>query len=373
MLETHFAPPERATKKELLAEIEIMTTNPFVSGLLLSINGLLAVVDEHRQVVAANNSLLKMLNIDDPEDVLGLRPGKVLNCIHAEKDPAGCGTTKFCSTCGAAIAIVSSLNQNKPIERTCALSAARDGQNIDIMLLVKSHPINIDKKRFLLLFLQDITQQHQRAALERTFFHDINNMLVVLIGGTELLANDNPSELIQNIHTTSIRIHKEIEIQRRLSQSHTATYQPMRYEVSTQKIVAELKSFFANHPVARKKNIEFLGNYPDISINTDISLLSRVLSNMTINAFEATNENGVVKIWLELKDGFLTFNVWNAQEIPQEIAIRIFQRNFSTKEKEGRGIGTFSMKLFGETYLGGKVDFETSLEEGTVFKFSLPL
>lgn len=371
--QTYFAPPETTTDKELVAEIEIVANNPLVSGLLHSINGLLAVVDEHRQVVAANESLLQMLNIAKPAEVLGLRPGKILNCIHSEEEPAGCGTTKFCTTCGVAIAMVSSLDQNKPVERTCALSAKRGNKNVDVVLLVKSHPINIEQKRFLLLFLQDITLQHQRAALERTFFHDINNMVSVLLGGTELLTENNPSGLIRDIHSASRRIQKEVEIQRCLSQNHASSYQPIRYEVTTEQIITELKSFFSTHPVTKTKNIIFQENAPSISIATDISLLSRVLCNMTINALEATKENGIVKLWFELKDGLLIVNVWNAQEIPEEIAIRIFQRNFSTKKQDGRGVGTFSMKLFGETYLGGKVDFTTSPEEGTIFRFSHPL
>mgnify|MGYP006293419399 CR=1 len=37
----------------------------------------------------------------------------------------------------------------------------------------------------------------------------------------------------------------------------------------------------------------------------------------------------------------------------------LFKRSFSTKGV-GRGIGTYSMKLFGEKYLKGKVDFKNS-------------
>jgi sensor histidine kinase regulating citrate/malate metabolism len=65
--------------------------------------------------------------------------------------------------------------------------------------------------------------------------------------------------------------------------------------------------------------------------------------------------------------------VWNHQSIPEDIARRVFQRNFSTKEEAGRGVGTYSMKLLGEQILGGRVRFSTSPEEGTVFSFSLPL
>jgi len=37
----------------------------------------------------------------------------------------------------------------------------------------------------------------------------------------------------------------------------------------------------------------------------------------------------------------------------------------------GRGLGTFSMKLFGEEFLGAKVNFKTSELEGTVFSLRL--
>ena len=104
-----------------------------------------------------------------------------------------------------------------------------------------------------------------------------------------------------------------------------------------------------------------------------MSLLLRVICNMITNAFESTEENGTVKVLLEQNDNFLSFCVWNWQPIPQDIARRIFQRNFSTKDGAGRGIGTYSMKLFGEQILGGQVSFTTSQKEGTVFRFSLPL
>lgn len=373
MMDTYFASAKRANEKEFVAEIEIMSKNPILSGLLHSISGLLAVLDEHRQIVALNDSFLQMLGIDDPTEALGLRPGEALQCIHAHDEPAGCGTTKFCSTCGAAIAIVSSLGQDKPVERICALSANRGDKEVDIALLVRSHPINIDKRKFLLLFLQDITQQQQRAALERTFFHDVNNMLTMLVVASELLVKKDSSELARAVHQSSLRLMKEVAIQLCLSQSESCDYLPVWIEVTTGQIIEELYPFFINHPVAREKNISISENYPIVSIKTDISLLFRVLCNMITNALEATAKNGVVKIWLEHDGDFLSFCVWNSQQIPQEIATRIFQRNFSTKEQAGRGVGTYSMKLFGEKVLGGKVSFTSSKEDGTVFKFTHPL
>ena len=57
---------------------------------------------------------------------------------------------------------------------------------------------------------------------------------------------------------------------------------------------------------------------------------------------------------------------------PDAVAKRVFQRNFTTKEGAGRGLGTFSTKLFGEQILKGKVQFTSSPAEGTVFELRLP-
>ncbi len=372
-MDTYFAPAERADKKELIAKIELINKDPVMTGLLNSISGVLAILDEHRQIIAINDSFLKMLGFDDPSQALGLRPGEALQCIHAHDQPAGCGTTKFCSTCGAAMAIVSSLGQDKPVERMCALTAKRGDRSVDITLQVKSQPIKIDGKKFLLLFLQDITLQQQRAALARTFFHDINNMLSGLVGASELLSlKENQSSLVKRILTSSLRLKKEVEIQRCLLQNESSAYQPSWKKIDISIVMEELKSFFINHPAARNKEIDFQAPYPGLSIKTDMSLLLRVLCNMITNALESTEENGRVKVWLEESDDLISFWVWNRQPIPTEIAQRIFQRNFSTKDGEGRGIGTFSMKLFGEQILGGEVSFTTSEEEGTGFRFSLP-
>lgn len=372
-LDSYFAPALKSSPEKLSSEIKIINSNSVVSGLLHSIGGLLAILNENRQILAINDLFLRELGIDEPGATLGLRPGEALQCVHANGEPAGCGTTKYCSTCGSAIAIVSCQEHDAPSERICVLKAKRGDREVDISLLVKVHPIHIEQERFLLLFLQDITKQQQLAALERTFFHDVNNMLAMLVGASELLAEENPSELSNVTHQVSLRLVEEIGIQRCLSQSEDYNYLPTFVTITPQRIIEDLKRFFVHHPVAQNKTTTFVDNYPEILISTDTSLVQRVLCNMLTNALEASPENGEVKIWLEMDGEFLNFNVWNAQEIPADVALRLFQRNFSTKGQSGRGIGTYSMKLFGEENLGGQVKFTTSKEGGTTFTFKHPL
>ena len=64
--------------------------------------------------------------------------------------------------------------------------------------------------------------------------------------------------------------------------------------------------------------------------------------------------------------------VMNPSAMPEEVRMQIFQRSFSTKGK-GRGIGTYSLKLLGETYLKGEVGFTSAEDEGTRFFIRLPI
>jgi signal transduction histidine kinase len=372
-MDSYFAAPEKTPPDELKDEIRIVSASPVMSGLLQSISGLVAIIDEHRQIVALNGSLLKMLGVDNPEHVLGLRHGDVLNCIHAQEEPAGCGTTKFCSTCGAAMAIVASLKQDLPVERLCALSARRDGKTMDLALLVRSQPIYVDHRRFLLILLQDVTVEQKRAALERVFFHDINNMLLSLSSASEMLADEHPSRLSTMVYESALRLRREVAIQRYLSDGLQDCYRPTWHTCAAEQIVAELENAITNHPAAKGKRIEISTRTPGLVITTDISALCHVVNNMVINALEATPDGGVVKMWTDREGDYCCFHVWNSGVIPENISQRIFQRNFSTKAQVGRGVGTYSMKLFGEEVLSGHVKFESSAEQGTMFTFSHPI
>ncbi|MEE8349018.1 MAG: hypothetical protein V3R94_05585, partial [Acidobacteriota bacterium] len=122
VLDTFFAPAERATKEQLEREVANIASSSVVRGLVQSVAGLLAILNDKRQVVSVNQEMLSHLGVENISDILGLRIGDVLGCEHASEGPAGCGTTKHCRSCGAALATVSAMKKEEPIERTCALS-----------------------------------------------------------------------------------------------------------------------------------------------------------------------------------------------------------------------------------------------------------
>jgi len=369
---TYFLPPERADAESLKASIKLASHSPVVSCLLEAVNGCLAVLNEQRQIVAVNDAMAKRLGIGNPLEAWGLRPGEALGCVHACKGPGGCGTGKACRSCGAAIAAMAALKGTASSEKTCCLRARTDDGLKDLVFRVKAQPIELDGGRYLLFFMQDITKEQQRGALERTFYHDVNNMLAGLLGASEVLADEETGdEMPEMIHQLAQRLRQEVALQQGLSGNDVGSFQPDWREWRPNVALNELRRFFAAHPLARGRKIEFADVGSENSVETDLSLLLRILCNMVANALEATDEGGVVKVWHAEEAGEHSFCVWNEREIPEDLKLRIFQRNFSTKSGEGRGIGTWSMKLLGEEILGGKVEFGSAEHSGTVFRIRL--
>jgi hypothetical protein len=372
-MDTFFALPERATLDEFKHCLSIINENIIFNRLLLMVDGLVAILNEHRQILAVNDNLLKILGIDDAKTILGLRPGEAIGCIHSEDMPGGCGTSEFCASCGAAIAIVSAIAQNTPVERMCAVTVSKNGSQKEIYFRVRAYPIITDNQKLILLFLQDVTSQQQWTIVEKVFFHDINNIIQVLISASQILSDQQPfNNLIQAINKMSVQLSNEIMIQQALIKTGMPQYKPLMQQIGVSQILYDVKNTIASHPASKDKKLIVPDNIPNITITSDLSLVCRVLVNMLINAFEASKSEDTVKLTIDFDKKNISFAVWNNQPINPIMAKRIFQRNFSSKEQWGRGLGTYSMKLLGEKILDGKVSFTSSETEGTTFLFRLP-
>lgn len=155
-MDTYFAPAARAGAVELQEEIELVNSSREIAGQLQSVSGLLAVMNERRQIVGLNDAVMRFIGIDDAGQALGLRFGEAVKCIHADERPNGCGTTKHCASCGAAIATVVCLEKGVGVEESCRVTVRNNRGTSDVRLSVRSQPLNLDGRKFLSLTLRDI-------------------------------------------------------------------------------------------------------------------------------------------------------------------------------------------------------------------------
>lgn len=108
-------------------------------------------------------------------------------------------------------------------------------------------------------------------------------------------------------------------------------------------------------------------------INADRDQLLRCFNNLLKNAIEAMppHRQGVIIINYEISDNNILLSIKdNGKGIPENMREKIFEPNFTTKSS-GTGLGLAFVKNSIEN-AGGKVWFETKLDIGTTFFFSLP-
>ncbi len=372
-VDSYFAPSRRTEGEALLQQIRMVSESPLLNTLLSIMAGILVILNEDRQVIGLNHVFLNLLGISDPEKALGLRFGESVGCLHAQAMPGGCGTSKHCASCGAVIAMMTSLATNESAERICALEMVLNGVAKDMALLVRTSPIVLMGQRLLVVAVQDVTQEQFRANLERVFYHDINNMLTSLLIPSEMLAREMPERWdVARINEAAKRLHQEVSLQRELSLAGNGSFSPQKQQVALTEINTDVALLIRLHRAADDKRIEVTQECPDCLIYTDKMLVGRVLANMLINALEATPAGGSIHFRTRQEGGRVIWDVCNSAYIAEDLQLRIFQRHFTTKPGVGRGLGTFSMKLFGEKYLLGSVGFTSDRMHGTIFSLSLP-
>ncbi len=331
---------------------------------------MVAVLNANRQIVFANRRFRDTLNMEEGR-ILGKRPGEVLSCRHCFEGPDGCGTGKGCRTCGALGAILESQALKEEITRECRLSVSDKRSSME--LRVTATPFCVHRAWFILLAIENIAAEKQLEALQRTFFHDVLNTCGAVEGYARLLKDDQQydPEAVDGIVRLSRQVIEMIEAHRDLLRAERGILTCKLAPVATDEILDAVQQEYEGHPVCQGRTLT-IGNRCGQVVHTDRRLLLRVLGNMVKNALEAIPEGGMVTLACHDQSEAVVFSVHNPGVMPREVQLQIFHRSFSTKEESGRGIGTFSMKLLGEGYLGGKVSFVSEPPDGTTFQLRLP-
>ena len=281
-VETYFAPAARASGDQLRRHVEVVSRNPLIDTVMRVFSGLLAVLNPQRQILAVNDVLLAALGVERPDQMLGLRPGEAVQCIHAEDGAGGCGTGQHCASCGAVIAIVTSLTSDCPVERDCSISTRKQGKHVDLHFRVRCCSVILEGQQFLLLLLRDISVEQQRAALERVFYHDVSNLIENLLVNSRLLRDcrkeTDAQELADQIQELTLRLANEVRLQKVLSRD-VMDYELMIREIRLSRVLLNLERVFRSHPAAKGKMLRLPEVSPELRLCTDASLLERVLTN----------------------------------------------------------------------------------------------
>lgn len=384
-LATEFAPAARASDAEVQQHFRQLHTLPLAKELLNAMPHMTIILNRERQIVFANQAFLRFIDLPDfpanpslaaTPSPIGMRPGEAINCKHAHAAGHSCGSSASCSTCGAINAVLQSQRTQEPSVEECRMTTLMNNREYATDLRVWANPIEIHGYPFTICSMVDISEEKRRHVHERIFFHDVLNTAGAMQGLTSILAeeqtgNSDLQEVIQVLHSASGDLVEEIEAQRVLNAAEHGELTVESTPINSYELLRSICKKMVRHEVAVSKSIVVSDNAALTDFCSDHHLLRRALVNLTKNALEASREGATITLNCREDGDNLVFSVHNKSVIPPEAQLQIFNRSFSTKGAN-RGIGTYSIKLLTERYLGGQVSFTSSAESGTLFNITLP-
>lgn len=367
--ESHFAPAARDSEATIAKQTKLVTRR--FAQTLDHLPDMTAVLNGRRQIVYANRALKA---VSGPDNLSGLRPGEALRCRNVSDAPAGCGTSRQCRFCGAVRAILEAQHTNEPTQQECCIPTTVEGRSAAVEMRVSVVPFQIGDEWYQIVTFSDIAAEKHRAAIERVFFHDVLNTASGIHATVSLLddASDGQErdELMSVLSAMVDGLIDEIKGQRMLVAAENGTLSVDLEEFRTRWFLDRLVQRFSHYRIADEKSVE-IAYCEDVAWTTDATILGRVLGNLIKNGLEAGGSGNWVTVGCRAEDESVIFTVANPAVMREDTQLQLFNRRFSTKGKD-RGLGTYSVKLLTETYLGGTVSFVSRESEGTIFSLRIP-
>ncbi|SDG41629.1 PAS domain-containing sensor histidine kinase [Mucilaginibacter gossypii] len=140
---------------------------------------------------------------------------------------------------------------------------------------------------------------------------------------------------------------------------------------------ALIKEIAAEMSLLKKANQQIIVNddIDTIDVLLDNQLIRHCLINLISNAIKYSGEDGIIHINAQLVKGACTISIQdNGMGIPTEDCDSIFQPFFragNTTDIDGTGLGLNIVKRYVEL-MNGRISFNTSLRNGTVFEMKFP-
>lgn len=371
--ETYYASPQQSSQCELERQMALLREEARLASLLEAIPNIVMILNKNRQIVMGSSRLYDLADTVNCRSFFGLRPGELFSCCHVSDTPSGCGTGEACSTCGTIEAILEAISGKKNAHECRLLT--RKATGIEAMdLKISATPFVCSNESFVLVIATDISDEKRRHVLEKIFFHDLLNTASAIQTISDLLNEGilTLDEAIKDLQETTGSLVNEIRSHRQLLAAENGELKATLTPLNSLLLLQSIRTTCKNLKEAAKIELVIDKKSVDSIFMSDETLVTRVMVNLAKNALEASSPGQNVTLGCSLHDDKIQLWCHNEGYIPRPIQLQIFHRSFSTKDK-GRGLGTYSVKLLAERYLGGTVSFDSSEKSGTTFTITLPL
>jgi len=342
-------------------------------------------------------------------NMVNMRCGAALRCVHALDNPEGCGFGPSCKECALRLTILNTIETGRSHHEEKVSMSFSDGENereatfliSTKKLLIREQPLALVSMRDIternqaeqqMLSLQDQLQQSQKmeaiGRLAGGVAHDFNNLLTVITGYCELflrdLSKDDPGR--QKLNEIAKAADRAGNLTRQLLAFSRRQILEMKV-VNFNIILKDLDNML--HRVIGE-DIDFKTVFVDDLglVKVDPGQMEQVVINLVVNAKDAMPSGGNLTIETANTELDERYTRSHAGMIPgayvmlsvsdsgvgmtREVQEQIFDPFFTTKGV-GKGTGLGLSTVYGIVkQSGGDIYIYSEVGKGTTFKVYLP-
>jgi PAS domain-containing protein len=122
-----------------------------------AIPSLIFVVDDDVRVQEYNAAAANVLS-GNRETILKNRCGEVLNCLHTNDVPEGCGRAPICKKCIVRNSVNKASQGHSVVRRRTKIEIIRGEAKIEIYALITASPFLFKERSYVLLVIEDISE-----------------------------------------------------------------------------------------------------------------------------------------------------------------------------------------------------------------------
>ncbi len=352
------------------------TMDQYLAGLAAATPDAMVVLDQHFQVRAINPAVTVALGWS-AEDAIGRPCTEVLKCRNLNR-------TELCQTSSCPLTRV--LRHKKPLPHEELIIGAEPGRSCEASVSVTP----IDQDAGVVFTARDVSTlkvaNRMRANFVSMVSHELRTPLNSVHGFIDLLLQGHMGELTEEqqkyLGYAQEGVQQLISIVEDIlfmTRSDSGQFEVKPQEVNARMLMRQIVSSLQIQ--ARKAEVVLRTDIasPVPMLYVDPQRMKQVLNNLVTNAIKYTPPGGTVTIRaLPYNGHFARIIVADTGTgIPAEDRPHIFERFYQSHHSSqskvgGYGLGLTIAKLIVEQH-GGRIDFDSVLDEGTTFYFTVPL
>jgi signal transduction histidine kinase len=214
--------------------------------------------------------------------------------------------------------------------------------------------------------------------------HDLKNPFNSIAGFTELMIENNDKydeakrlKFLKIIKGSTAKVSSLLDnlLMWANSQSGNLKFNPKNINLAQQVtgVISFLEIQAINKDIAILNRVE-----KNVHVKADENMLDTIFRNLISNAIKFTEPKGEILIYATLKNDFYEITVKDngvgitEAEIEAIFSVNEISSSLGTSNEQGSGLGLILCRDFVESH-GGKIWVKSMVNEGSEFKFTLPI